>query len=133
MMTALLDNLAAFKPDIITVENVSGEQCEHLKRYTGVYPESFDTWCQNTDAAQKAVGLDTPAAAAEIRKTLASWPAMPCRASPASRALPGRRGKALRSLAMGKIASRRATQGRRHQRGNCQTAGTGRGSSRRDV
>jgi len=77
MMSALLDKLAAFKPDIITVEDVSGEQCEHLKRYSGVYPESFDRWCNDIDVAQKAVGMDTPSAAAEIRKTLACWPAMP--------------------------------------------------------
>lgn len=82
MMSALLDKLAAFKPDIITVEDVSGEQCEHLKRYSADYPESFDTWCKDMDAAQKAVGNDPPAAAAEIRKTLASWPAMP---TPAAR------------------------------------------------
>lgn len=82
MMAALLDKLAAFKPDVITVENVSGEQCEHLMRYSGIYPESFDSWCSAADLAQKGIGIDTPAAAAEIRKTLSSWPAQP---SPAAR------------------------------------------------
>ncbi len=77
MMAALLDRLAAFRPDVITVENVSGEQCEHLKRYSGVYPESFESWCSNVDVAQKAIGMDTPAAAAEVRRTLSSWPAQP--------------------------------------------------------
>jgi len=43
LMDALLDKLAVYKPDIITVENVSGEQCDHLRLYAGTYPESFDT------------------------------------------------------------------------------------------
>ncbi len=77
MMTAVLDKLSAFKPDVITVEKVSGEQCEHLKRYSGTYPGSFDDWCLALDMSQKAIGMDTPAAAAEIRKALSSWPAQP--------------------------------------------------------
>jgi hypothetical protein len=77
MMGALLDKLAAYRPDIITVEQVSGEQCDHLQRYVGVYPDSFDTWCRDAAIAQKAVGTDGPAAAAAVRKTLAAWPAQP--------------------------------------------------------
>ncbi len=77
MMGALLDKLAAYKPDIITVEQVSGEQCEHMKRYVAIYPDSYGTWCRAPDVAQKAVGMDTPAALAEIQKTLAAWPAQP--------------------------------------------------------
>lgn len=82
MMSALLDKLAAYKPEIITVENVAGEQCEHLKRYVGVYPDSYESWCRDPALAQKAVGLDVPQAAEEIRKTFAAWPAEP---SPAQR------------------------------------------------
>jgi len=82
MMAALLDKLAAYKPDLITVENVSGEQCDGLKRYSGIYPDSFDTWCRDPAVGQKAIGMDVPAAAAEIHKTLLSWPAQP---SPAAR------------------------------------------------
>jgi hypothetical protein len=81
LMSALLDKLAAFRPDVITVENVAGEQCEHLKRYAGVYPESFDTWCSAADAAQKAIGMDTPTAAGEIRKTLSTWTPQPSAAA----------------------------------------------------
>ena len=77
MMSALLDKLAAYKPDIITVEQVSGEQCEHMKRYAATYPDSYSTWCRDPEVAQKAIGMDVPTAAAEIRKTLAAWPAQP--------------------------------------------------------
>ncbi len=81
MLSGLLDKLAAFKPDIITAENVSGEQCEHLKRYSGIYPEAFDSWCSDSDLVRKAIGIDTPAAAAGIRKALSNWPAQPSAAA----------------------------------------------------
>ncbi len=77
LMDALIDKLAVYKPDIITVENVSGEQCDHLRLYAGTYPESFDTWCKSPEIAQKAIGFDLPTAAAEVHQTLAHWPAEP--------------------------------------------------------
>jgi hypothetical protein len=77
LMVALLDKLAAFKPDIITVENVAGEQCEHLKRYAGTYPDSYGAWCLDPEAAQKAIGMDAPTALTAIHKTLAAWPGRP--------------------------------------------------------
>lgn len=82
LLSALLDKLAAYKPDIITVENIAGEQCDLMKRYPATYPDGFDTWCRSPEVAQKAIGLDGPAAAAEIHKTLVAWPAQP---SPAAR------------------------------------------------
>ena len=82
MMEALLDRLAVYHPDIITVENVSGEQSDHLRRYAALYPGSFEAWCLPADAAQKALGLDGPTASGEAEKTLAHWPADP---SPAAR------------------------------------------------
>lgn len=33
MLEPLLDKLAAFKPEIITYEGLSGEQCDELQRY----------------------------------------------------------------------------------------------------
>lgn len=77
IMAPLLDKLAAYKPDVITAENVSGEQCDDLKRYVGTYPDSFDTWCRDPAVAQKAIDMDVPTAAAEIHKMLLSWPAHP--------------------------------------------------------
>jgi hypothetical protein len=77
MMAALLDKLAAYKPDIITAENVSGEQCDHLKRYAGAYPDSYGAWCLDPDVAQKAIGMDVPTALTEIHKMLVAWPAQP--------------------------------------------------------
>lgn len=77
MLAPLLDKLAAFKPDVITHEGISGEQCDTLKRFAARYPDMFDTYCWPTDDAEKATGLTIPVALAEIDKTLATWPASP--------------------------------------------------------
>ncbi len=77
MLGLLLDKLAAFKPDIITHEGISGEQCDTLKRYAAKYPDMFETYCWPTDEAEKATGLTIPAAMVEIDKTMATWPASP--------------------------------------------------------
>ncbi len=73
----LLDKLAAFKPDIITHEGRTGEQCDVLKRYSARYPGMFDTYRFGTEDAEKATGLTVPAAMAQIEKTLVTWPAQP--------------------------------------------------------
>jgi Family of unknown function (DUF5694) len=77
MLAPLLDKLAAFKPDIITHEGRTGEQCEILRRYEARYPGMFDTYCWGTEEAEKATGLTVPVAMAEVEKTLASWPTSP--------------------------------------------------------
>jgi hypothetical protein len=70
----LIDRLAAYKPDIITIERESGEDCDLVSRHPSKYGPG---WCPKTDAAQAATGLDIPAALAEVRKTLNAWPAQP--------------------------------------------------------
>lgn len=75
----VLDRLAAFKPDIITIESLPGEECDLAARHPAVYGSDY---CPNTDAAKAATGLDVPAAIAEVNKTLKAWPAQP---SPAQR------------------------------------------------
>ncbi len=77
MLEPLLSKLAAFEPEIITYEGISGEQCDALRRYPARYPGMFETYCWPLDEAEKATGLNVAAAMAEIDKTLASWPAAP--------------------------------------------------------
>jgi Family of unknown function (DUF5694) len=77
MLAPLLGKLSAFKPDIITHEGRSGEQCEVLKRYAARYPGMFDTYCFDAAEAETATGLTVPAAMEQIEKTLATWPAQP--------------------------------------------------------
>lgn len=72
----LLARLAAWKPAIITIEAVSGPDCERLIRYQALYPGTSD-YCWDPAAAQKAVGLDMVAATVEADRLLGAWPANP--------------------------------------------------------
>lgn len=78
----LLARLAAWKPDIITIEAVSGPECEMMLRYKTRYPGTYGSYCRDPGPAQKALGLDMAAATAEADRRLAAWPA---RSQPADR------------------------------------------------
>ena len=73
-LDAVLDRLAAFGPDIITIEALSGEECDLAARHPAVYGADY---CRDTNAARAATGLDVPAAIAEVRKAIKAWPARP--------------------------------------------------------
>ena len=73
-LNGLLDRLAAFRPDIVTIENESGEECDLAARHPARYGADY---CPSTEAAQTATGLDAPAAIAEADKLLKAWPARP--------------------------------------------------------
>lgn len=70
----LLDKLAAYKPDIITVEDISGEQCDLAERHPSVYGPDY---CASTEVARVATGLQVPAAIEKVNAALASWPKAP--------------------------------------------------------
>jgi hypothetical protein len=74
-LDGVLNRLAAFKPDIITIEAQSGEECDLFARHPAKYGDPYN--CTSTDAAKEATGLDVPAAIAEVNKTLKTWPAQP--------------------------------------------------------
>lgn len=74
----LLDRLAAFKPDIVAIESLSGEQCDLFARYPSTYPpDDVAPYCRSPVAAKAATGLDVPQAIAEVNKTLSDWPTKP--------------------------------------------------------
>lgn len=75
-LAPVIERLAAFKPDIITIEQLPGEECA---RYAELYGPRF---CPRTDDARQATGLDVVAAGAQIETTLKNWAAQP---SPAQR------------------------------------------------
>ena len=77
LLNPLLDRLARFKPDVITVEALSGEECETLRHFSVRHAGAWDDYCLATDDIEKATGLSVSAAAAEVDRTLASWPAAP--------------------------------------------------------
>ncbi|MCJ2183338.1 DUF5694 domain-containing protein [Novosphingobium sp. 1949] len=72
----LLARLAAWKPEAIVTEDVSGLQCDALRRNPARYAETVRTYCWDPAEAGAALGLDVPAANAEAERTLAHWPAV---------------------------------------------------------
>jgi hypothetical protein len=74
----LLDRLARFDPQIITVEGLSGEECDTLQRFKSVHgADTWETYCPDTADIQKATGLDVPSATMKVDETLARWPKAP--------------------------------------------------------
>lgn len=79
----LLDRLARFSPQIITVEGLSGEECDTLLRFKLQHgSDTWDTYCWPTDELEKATGLNVSQAQDEADRTLAGWKGSP---SPAQR------------------------------------------------
>jgi hypothetical protein len=82
MLSPLLDRLAAWRPTAIATEDLSGLQCDSLRRYPTRYASTVKDYCPDPAAAAQATGLDVPAANAEAERLLAAWPEQP---SPAQR------------------------------------------------
>ena len=76
------DRLAAWKPDAIAIESLSGVQCDNLRRYPARYADTLPTYCWDPAPARAATGLDVPAATVRTEELLANWPTHP---SPAQR------------------------------------------------
>ncbi|MFN7110882.1 MAG: DUF5694 domain-containing protein [Brevundimonas sp.] len=77
LLTPLMDRLAAWRPTAIATEDLSGLQCDSLRRHPSRYAETVKTYCDDTTAANAALSLDVPAANAEAERLLADWPAQP--------------------------------------------------------
>lgn len=77
MLTPLLDRLAAWAPQVIATENVSGLQCDAMRRYPQRYAMPISEYCPDVSHAGQQTGLDVPAANAEAERLLAEWPDVP--------------------------------------------------------
>lgn len=77
MLGPLLDRLAAFKPDIITHEGLSGEQCAMIEPSPSRYPDVYKSYCWTVGPAAQATGLSIAQAMAATETTLANWPTYP--------------------------------------------------------
>ncbi|MEG0183632.1 MAG: DUF5694 domain-containing protein [Stenotrophomonas sp.] len=75
MLEPLLQRLARWRPEAIATENLSGLQCDFMRRNRARYTDSIASYCFDTDAARAATGLDVPDANAEMERLLAAWPA----------------------------------------------------------
>ncbi|MVO79115.1 hypothetical protein GON01_14365 [Sphingomonas sp. MAH-20] len=71
----LLDRLEAWKPQLITIEGLSGPECYLLRRYDKSWPDTASDYCSRTESlaalAGKTTGLDMPAAEAAAELALA--------------------------------------------------------------
>lgn len=71
-----LDRLAAWRPQVITVEGLSGPECYLLRRYEKSWPDTADSYCKRVETiaalATKTTGLDMPAAEAAAENALAA-------------------------------------------------------------
>lgn len=72
-LSGVLDRLAQFKPTIITIEALSGEQCEFLRVNALTHPDVHKDYCWDPAPAQKAIGLGLQEALLEIQTTLKKW------------------------------------------------------------
>lgn len=97
MVDPLLKRLVGWKPTAVASENISGLQCDAMRRQRERQAEAVETYCYDPAVAGRAATLDVPAANAEAERLLAGWPAKP---SPAQR-----RRLALVFLAAGEPAS----------------------------
>ena len=57
LLEPLLQRLVTWKPELIATEDLSGLQCDFMRRYPARYAESVATYCFDTTAAQAATGL----------------------------------------------------------------------------
>jgi hypothetical protein len=74
----LLDRLSRFKPQIITVEGLSGEDCETLQHFKAEHgADTWETYCWDTSDIEKTTGLSVPAAVAEVDRTLSARASSP--------------------------------------------------------
>jgi hypothetical protein len=77
LLDPLLDRLAAFRPDVIAIEGLSGEQCEMLKQFKWQHADAWDTYCWDTAEWEKSTGLTVAQADQQVEQVLASWPKVP--------------------------------------------------------
>ena len=73
----LIDRLAAWQPQAIAIEAVSGTQCDFMRNYPDRYRDSTESYCWDPAPAQQATGLTVAAATAEADRMLAKWPQTP--------------------------------------------------------
>lgn len=76
-LAPLIERLARWHPAAIATEDLSGLQCDSLRRYPVRYAQTVADYCFDPAQAARATGLDVPAANAEAERILANWPTAP--------------------------------------------------------
>ncbi len=76
-LSPLIDRLNGWRPQIITIEAVSGPQCAFMRTYPERYKDSVETYCWNPAPAQTATGMTVAQATKEVERILDHWPDKP--------------------------------------------------------
>jgi len=81
VLEPLLARLASFRPDVITIEALSGQAFSALWRYRPIYGDTARSYggrlMMLAASGSAGTGLDMPEAEAEARRLLLDWPAAP--------------------------------------------------------
>lgn len=81
VLEPLLARLAAFRPDAIAIEALPGRSIAQMWDYRETYPDVARQYGGRAMVlaalARNTLGLDMPEAEADVRRTLANWPASP--------------------------------------------------------
>lgn len=77
MVEPLLARLVKWHPTAIASENLSGLQCDSLRRQPERFGSTVKTYCFDPTAAGKVTGLDVPAANVAAERMLSDWPGAP--------------------------------------------------------
>lgn len=72
----VLERLAAYRPDIVTIEALSGETCDLMRR-RAVYKDVMQSFCPDVAEARIATGLEASSVLDAIDQAFKSWPAQP--------------------------------------------------------
>jgi hypothetical protein len=84
-LAALNARLAAWGPQLIAIEAMSGLHCDKLRHYPQRYADTVKTYCRDTAAGQRATGLDVGAATERADQILAQWRKPGAQPTPAQR------------------------------------------------
>ena len=76
-LAAVNERLAAWRPQAIAIEALSGTQCAFMRQFPHRYQDAIDTYCWDPAPARAATGLDVPAATQQVESMLAAWPSAP--------------------------------------------------------
>ncbi|WP_156962950.1 DUF5694 domain-containing protein [Aerolutibacter daejeonensis] len=76
-LTPLRARIIAWRPQLITIENLSGSQCEMMRALPGRYAETYDTYCTDATPFQRSLKLTQAEAEARAEQQLATWPRTP--------------------------------------------------------
>lgn len=73
----VIDRLVDWRPGLVTVEQLSGAQCEAMQANPAIFGGTFDTYCRDATPFQRSLGMTRVQAATEAERQLAQWPAAP--------------------------------------------------------